>query len=77
MRRIAVVAVLTAALVGAVGAESIIKARQAALPKGTITVEEVDSVAVEASQLDSTDGLAPAVAEQHDSSARALTYAMQ
>ncbi len=54
MRRKAVIAaVLAAALVGAVGAEGIIKARHAALPKGTITVEEVDSVVVEANRLDS------------------------
>ena len=76
MRRVAVVAVLTAALVGAVGAESIIKARHAALPKGTITVEEVDSITVEASRLDSADELAPSVADKHDTT-RAPTYAMQ
>lgn len=51
MRRAAVVAVLVSALVGAVGAEAMIKARSAALPKATITVEEVDSVTVEASAI--------------------------
>ena len=44
MRRNVVVAVLTAALVGVVGAEGIMKARDAALPKGTVTVEQVFSV---------------------------------
>jgi len=77
MRRLAVVAVLAAALVGAVGAENIIKARQAALPHGVITVEEVDNVTVEASRLESTNDLAPVVAETHDLQARDVTYAMQ
>lgn len=54
MRRKSVIAaVLAVALVGVVGAEGILKAREAALPKGTVTVEEVDSVVVEASRLDS------------------------
>ncbi len=53
MRRKLVVAVLAAALVGVVGAEGILKAREAALPKGTVTVEEVESVVVEANRLDS------------------------
>lgn len=53
MRRKLVVAVLAAALVGVVGAEGIIKAREATLPKGSVTVEEVESVVVEASRLDS------------------------
>lgn len=51
MRRAAAVAVLVSSLVGAVGAEAMIKARSAALPKATITVEEVDSVTVEASAI--------------------------
>ena len=56
MRRKAVVAaVLAAALVGAVGAEGIFKAREAALPKGTVTVEEVEAVVVEANRLDDTE----------------------
>lgn len=53
MRRKVVAAVLAAALVGVVGAESIIKAREATLPKGKVTVEEVESVVVTASRLDS------------------------
>ncbi|HEY3697981.1 MAG TPA: hypothetical protein VGK97_01530 [Spongiibacteraceae bacterium] len=77
MRRIAVVAVLAAALVGAVGAESIIKARQANLPKGTITVEEVDSVVVEASRLNGANDQTPVAVEKHDLPARDVTYAMQ
>ena len=52
-RKVVVAAVLAAALVGVVGAEGIIKARAAALPRGIITVEEVDSVVVEASRVDS------------------------
>lgn len=64
MRRKAVIAaVLAAALVGVVGAEGIIKARQAALPKGVITIEEVDSVVVEASRLDSEQSATIAATE--------------
>jgi hypothetical protein len=45
MRRVAVVAVLVSVLAGAVGAESVIKAaHNANLPKGSITVEEVQTV---------------------------------
>ena len=63
MRRKAVIAaVLAAALVGVVGAEGIFKAREAALPKGTITVEEVDSVIVEASRVDSAAEQLPSTA---------------
>lgn len=62
MRRNVVVAVLAAALVGVVGAEGIIKAREAALPKGTVTVEVLDSVVVEASRLDNTTEQLPIVA---------------
>jgi|GEM_PF-852249 hypothetical protein len=74
MRRAAVVAVLVSALVGAVGAESIIKARSnSALPKATITVEEVvDSVTVEVSAMNT----ASTTATQADSrSMSELTYA--
>lgn len=62
MRRKVVVAVLAAALVGVVGAEGIFKARQAALPKGTVTVEEVEAVVVEASRLDSATEQLPKLA---------------
>lgn len=55
MRRKVVAAVLAAALVGVVGAESILKAREASLPKGRVIVEEVESVTVTATRLDSTD----------------------
>ncbi len=48
-RKVAVAAVLAAALVGVVGADSIIKAREAALPQAKIIVEDVDSVVVTAS----------------------------
>lgn len=51
MRRKVVVAVLAAALVGAVGAEGILKAREASLPKGRVIVEEVESVTVTATRL--------------------------
>ena len=51
MRRAAVIAVVVSALVGAVGAEAMIKARSSALPKATITVQEIESVTVEASAL--------------------------
>lgn len=62
MRRKVAVAVLAAALVGVVGAESIIKAREAALPQGKVTVEEVESVVVTASRLDSASEQLPTVA---------------
>lgn len=62
MRRKVVVAVLAAALVGAVGAESILKAREASLPKGRVIVEEVESVTVTATRLDSEQPAAVAVA---------------
>lgn len=76
MRRLAVVAVLAAALVGAVGAENIIKARQAALPHGVITVEDIDTVTVEASRLESSNEIVPATAKR-DLQTRDVTYAMQ
>ncbi len=62
MRRKAVAAVLAAALVGAVGAESILKAREASLPKGRVIVEEMESVTVTATRLDSDQPTAIAVA---------------
>jgi hypothetical protein len=61
MRRKVAAAVLAAALVGVVGAEGIFKAREAFLPKGKITVEEVDSVVVTA-RLDSANEQLPALA---------------
>ena len=62
MRRKVVVAVLAAALVGVVGAEGIFKAREAALPKGTVIVEEVESVTVTANRLDSASEQLPVIA---------------
>lgn len=62
MRRKVVVAVLAAALVGVVGAESILKAREASLPKGRVIVEEVETVTVTASRLDSSDDQSSAIA---------------
>lgn len=62
MRRKVVAAVLTAALVGVVGAESILKAREAALPKGRVIVEEVESVTVTATRLDNAADQLPAIA---------------
>lgn len=62
MRRKVVVAVLAAALVGAVGAESILKAREASLPKGRVIVEEVESVTVTATRLDSEQPAVAAIA---------------
>lgn len=61
MRRKVAVAVLTAALVGIVGAESIFKARETTLPKAEIIVEEVDSITVTAS-LDSVSEQPDAIA---------------
>lgn len=75
MRRVAATAVLVAALVGVVGAESALKARNAALPHGTITVEEVDSVTVEAAKLDSPTENAT-LAAQSANSPRDVAYAM-
>lgn len=58
MRRVAVVAIVVSALAGAVGAEAMIKARSnAALPKATITVEEVESVTVEARRSDADSAI--------------------
>lgn len=52
MRRVAAVVALVSVLAGAVGAESVFKAVQNAnLPKGSVTVEEVQTVVVEASVL--------------------------
>lgn len=61
-RKVVVIAVLAAALVGVVGAESILKAREAALPKARVIIEEVDSITVTASRLDDTNEQSPAVA---------------
>ncbi len=62
MRRKVVAAVLAAALVGVVGAEGIIKAREASLPKGRVIVEEVESVTVTAARLNDAEQPAIAVA---------------
>lgn len=62
MRRKVVAAVLAAALVGVVGAESILKAREASLPKGRVIIEEVESVTVTATRLDSADEQPSAIA---------------
>lgn len=62
MRRKVVAAVLAAALVGVVGAESILKAREASLPKGQVIVEEVESVTVTASRLYGADEQPSAIA---------------
>lgn len=52
MRRVAAVVALVSVLAGAVGAEGVIKAVQNAnLPKGTVTVQEVQTVVVEAGVL--------------------------
>lgn len=74
MRRAAVVAILVSALVGAVGAESIIKAKHAALPKGSVTVEEIETVMVEAPALNGVDNTA--LTAEHKQPARGTTYAM-
>lgn len=74
MRRAAVAAILVSALVGVVGAESIIKAKHAALPKGSVTVEEVETVMVEAPTLNGVD--ATALAAKHSQPVRGTTYAM-
>jgi hypothetical protein len=62
MRRNVVVAILAAALVGVVGAEGIIKAREATLPRGKVTVEEVESVTVTAPRLNGADEQLPTIA---------------
>lgn len=50
MRRVAAVVALVSVLAGAVGAESVYKAVQNAnLPKGSVTVQEIENVIVEAS----------------------------
>jgi hypothetical protein len=73
MRRLAVVATLVV-LASAVGAESIIKAVQDAnLPKGTVTVEEVETVVAVASAL-SNDTLN--AANPSDKPTQDLAYAM-
>jgi hypothetical protein len=67
---------LVTVLAGAVGAESAIKAvHNAHLPKGSVTVEEVQSVAVEAAALNSDDELRN-VAKTSDKSMQDVTYAM-
>ena len=73
MRRAAVVAILVSALVGVVGAESIIKAKHAALPKGSVTVEEIETVTVTAPALD-TESVA--LTANRNQSVRGTTYAM-
>jgi hypothetical protein len=73
MRRAVVVAVLVSALVGVVGAESLIKAQRATLPHGNITVEEVETVMVEAPALNAADS---AVAVKADQPIRGSSYAM-
>lgn len=64
MRRAIVVAVLVSALVGVVGAESVIKAQRAALPHGNVTVEEVETVMVEAPAFNATDSVVAVKADQ-------------
>lgn len=75
MRRAVVVAVLVSALVGAVGAESVIKAQRAALPQGNVTVEEVETVMVEAPALKAVDNAA-LVAAKAGQPVRGSSYAM-
>lgn len=70
MRRAAVVAILVSALVGVVGAESIIKAKSA-LPKGNVSVEEIETVMVEAPAIDSVVAAVNAGEQK-----RGTTYAM-
>ncbi|MDB6061899.1 MAG: hypothetical protein JWM78_2002 [Verrucomicrobiaceae bacterium] len=71
MRRVAVVAVLVSALVGVVGAESVIKAKNSSLPKGSVVVEEVETVMVEATALKAVDSIANA-----SQTVRGTSYAM-
>jgi hypothetical protein len=75
MRRVAVVAILVSVLAGAVGAESAIKAvNNAHLPKGSVTVEEVQTVVAVAEVLSSAgDESAP---NTSDKSTQDLAYAM-
>jgi hypothetical protein len=75
MRRAAVVAVLVSALVGVVGAESIIKAKNAALPKGSITVEEIETVMAEAPALKDAANVTLAT-DKTSQTSRGTTYAM-
>lgn len=75
MRRAVVVAVLVSALVGAVGAESVIKAQRAALPHGNVTVEEIETVMVEAPALTAADD-SVLVAAKADQPVRGSSYAM-
>lgn len=76
MRRAVVVAVLVSALVGVVGAESIIKAKNAALPKGSVSVEEIETVMVEAPALLNGTVNAALAAEKPSQPTRGTTYAM-
>lgn len=56
MRRVAAVVALVSVLASAVGAESVYKAVQNAnLPKGSVTVQEIENVIVEASIANPTD----------------------
>jgi hypothetical protein len=75
MRRAVVVAVLVSALVGVVGAESIIKAKNATLPKGSISVEEIETVMVQAPALNGAENAAMA-AGKPSQTIRGTTYAM-
>src|SRR5690606_29873968 len=73
MRRVVLAAVFVSALVGVVGADSIIKAKNAGLPYGSITTEEIETVMVEASAL----GLDSAVvATNAGKTQRGTAYAM-
>lgn len=74
MRRAVVVAVLVSALVGAVGAESVIKSQRAALPQGNVTVEEVETVMVVAPALAADSAVL--VAAKADQPVRGAHYAM-
>jgi hypothetical protein len=78
MRRIAVVAMLVSVLAGAVGAESVIKAVQnSQLPKGSVTVEEIETVLAEAKVLSSADNdTLLNAAKSSDTSTQDLAYAM-
>ncbi len=75
MRHAVVVAVLVSALVGVVGAESIIKAKNAALPKGNVTVEEIETVMAEAPALTGADS-AILAAGKPSQTTRGASYAM-
>jgi hypothetical protein len=66
---------LVSVLAGAVGAESVIKAVQnSQLPKGSITVEEIQTVVAEAKVLSSVEG--DTLAKPSDTSTQDLAYAM-